>query len=41
MTEGGIGLGTGQMQLFLDKHEDMIGVSMEASALERDGVLAT
>jgi hypothetical protein len=41
MMEGSIGLGTGQMQSFLDKHEDMNGVSGETSMLERDGVPTT
>jgi hypothetical protein len=39
--QGSISLGTGLVQLLLNKHKDMNGVGIEASTLEGDCVMPT
>jgi DNA-directed RNA polymerase subunit E'/Rpb7 len=41
MIEGGVSFGIGKMQLLLNKHKDMDGVSMEISTLEGNYIMTT
>jgi hypothetical protein len=40
-TQGGISLGTGKVQLLLNKHKNTNGIGMEASTPEGDCVATT